>query len=162
MLAELLERGYDHAFVANSDNLGAVLEPRILAWIRAERIPFLMEVTDRTEADRKGGHVARRRADGRLVLRETAQTPEEDLEALQDINRHRYVNTNNLWLDLRALDAALRERDGVLGLPMIRNEKTVDPSDKSTPPANSWRRRWGARFEASRAAPRRACPPPPF
>jgi UTP--glucose-1-phosphate uridylyltransferase len=119
--------------VANSDNLGAVLEPRILAWIRAERIPFLMEVTDRTEADRKGGHVARRRSDGRLVLRETAQTPEEDLEALQDITRHRYVNTNNLWLDLRALGNALRERDGVLGLPMIRNEKTVDPSDKSSP-----------------------------
>ena len=71
--------------MANSDNLGAVLDPRILAWLRAEQIPFLMEVTERTEADRKGGHLARRRADGRLVLRETAQTPEEDLEALQDI-----------------------------------------------------------------------------
>src|SRR5947207_10363050 len=42
MLEQLLERGYEHAFVANSDNLGAVLEPRILAWLRAERIPFLM------------------------------------------------------------------------------------------------------------------------
>jgi UTP--glucose-1-phosphate uridylyltransferase len=133
LLAQLLERGYEHAFMANSDNLGAVLEPRILAWLRAERIPFLMEVTERTEADRKGGHIARRREDGRLVLRETAQTPDEDLAALQDIDRHRYVNTNNLWVDLRALDAAIRERDGVLGLPMIRNEKTVDPSDKSTP-----------------------------
>ena len=59
-----------------------------------------MEVTDRTEADRKGGHLARG-ADGGYVLRETAQTPEEDLGALQDITRHRYVNTNNLWLDLR-------------------------------------------------------------
>jgi UTP--glucose-1-phosphate uridylyltransferase len=133
MLEQLLERGYEHAFMANSDNLGAMLEPRILAWLRAERIPFVMEVTGRTEADRKGGHIARRREDGRLVLRETAQTPDEDLAALQDIDRHRYVNTNNLWVDLRALDSALRERDGVLGLPMIRNEKTVDPSDKSTP-----------------------------
>jgi UTP--glucose-1-phosphate uridylyltransferase len=152
MLAELLERGYEHAFVANSDNLGAVLEPRILAWIRAERIPFLMEVTDRTEADRKGGHVARRRADGRLVLRETAQTPEEDLEALQDINRHRYVNTNNLWLDLRALDDALRERDGVLGLPMIRNEKTVDPSDKSSPAVYQLETAMGAAIEVFEGA----------
>ena len=48
------------------------------------------------------------RSDGRLVLRETAQTPEEDLEALQDITRHRYVNTNNLWVSLRALDEAMR------------------------------------------------------
>jgi UTP--glucose-1-phosphate uridylyltransferase len=152
MLAELLERGYEYAFVANSDNLGAVLEPRILAWLRAERIPFLMEVTDRTEADRKGGHLARRREDGRLVLRETAQTPEEDLEALQDIARHRYVNTNNLWLDLRALDAAMRERDGVLGLPMIRNEKTVDPSDKSSPAVYQLETAMGAAIEVFEGA----------
>ena len=154
MLGRLLELGYEHAFVANSDNLGAMLEPRILAWLRAERIPFLMEVTDRTEADRKGGHLARRRADGRLVLRETAQTPEEDLAALQDIDRHRYVNTNNLWLDLRALDEAIRARDGVLGLPMIRNEKTVDPSDKSSPAVYQLETAMGAAiqvFEGSRA-----------
>jgi UTP--glucose-1-phosphate uridylyltransferase len=91
-----------------------------------------MEVTDRTEADRKGGHIARRR-DGGYVLRETAQTPKEDLDALQDISRHRYVNTNNLWIDLEALQRLMAERDGVLGLPLIVNRKTVDPSDKSTP-----------------------------
>jgi UTP--glucose-1-phosphate uridylyltransferase len=68
-----------------------------------------------------------------LVLRETAQTPEEDLEKLQDIGRHRYVNTNNLWVNLRSLKATLEERDGVLGLPMIVNRKTVDPGDKSSP-----------------------------
>jgi UTP--glucose-1-phosphate uridylyltransferase len=133
MLDELLERGYEHAFMANSDNLGAVLEPRILAWMRRERIPFLMEVTDRTEADRKGGHLARRKQDGRLLLRETAQTPDEDLAALQDLGRHRFANTNNLWLDLRALRDTMASNDGVLGLPLIRNEKTVDPADKSTP-----------------------------
>ncbi|HET6551070.1 MAG TPA: UTP--glucose-1-phosphate uridylyltransferase [Solirubrobacter sp.] len=152
MLERLLDRGYEHAFVANSDNLGAVLEPRILAWLRAERIPFLMEVTDRTEADRKGGHLAKRREDGRLVLRETAQTPDEDLEALQDIGRHRYVNTNNLWVDLRALDQAMRERDGVLGLPMIRNEKTVDPSDKSSPAVYQLETAMGAAIEVFEGA----------
>ena len=131
-LEALLERGYRYAFVSNSDNLGAVLEPRILGWIARERIPFAMEVTRRTEADRKGGHLARRPGGGYL-LRETAQTPDEDLAALQDIGRHRYVNTNNLWVDLRALEDVLRERDGVLGLPLIVNRKTVDPGDKSTP-----------------------------
>src|SRR5262249_11161104 len=148
LLAQLLEQGYEHAFLANSDNLGAALEPRILAWMRAERIPFLMEVTGRTEADRKGGHVARRRSDGRLVLRETAQTPEEDLD------RTRSVNANNRWLDLRALGAAMRERANVLGLPMIRNEKTVDPTDKSTPPVYQLETAMGAAiqvFEGARA-----------
>ena len=132
MLDALLERGYRYAFVSNSDNLGAVLEPRILAWMAREEIPFAMEVTQRMEADRKGGHIARRR-DGGYVLRETAQTPREDLDALQDIGRHRYVNTNNLWVDVQALREVLRSREGILGLPLIVNRKTVDPGDKSTP-----------------------------
>jgi UTP--glucose-1-phosphate uridylyltransferase len=131
MLDELLEAGFRYAFMSNSDNLAAVLEPKVLAWIAREEIPFVMEVTDRTEADRKGGHIARK--DGGYVLRETAQTPDEDLDALQDISRHRYVNTNNLWVDLKALKALLEEREGVLGLPLIVNKKTVDPGDKSTP-----------------------------
>src|SRR3954452_286367 len=132
MLDALLDGGYRWAFMSNSDNLAAVLEPRVLAWIAREEIPFVMEVTDRTEADRKGGHIAKR-PEGGYLLRETAQTPEEDLDALQDISRHRYVNTNNLWADLQALKALLEERNGVLGLPLIVNKKTVDPGDKSTP-----------------------------
>src|SRR5919109_467555 len=134
MLESLLDHGYRYAFVSNSDNLGAVLEPRILGWLAAEEIPFLMEVADRTEADRKGGHLARRRGDGRLVLRESAQTPDQDADAFQDITRHRFFNTNTLWVDLRALAGILAERDNVLGLPMIVNRKTVDPAEASSPP----------------------------
>jgi UTP--glucose-1-phosphate uridylyltransferase len=133
MLATLLERGYRYAFMSNSDNLGAVLDPRILAWIAAEGLPYACEVTDRTEADSKGGHIAVLKETGGLILRETAQTPDEDMDAFTDVERHPYFHVNNLWVDLRALDALLRERDGVLGLPMIVNEKTVDPADSSTP-----------------------------
>jgi UTP--glucose-1-phosphate uridylyltransferase len=132
MLETLLEHGYRYAFVSNSDNTGATLDPLILAWFAREKIPFLMEVTDRTEADRKGGHLARRRGDG-LVLRERAQTPEQDMPAFEDVRRHRYFNTNNLWLDLRALARVLAQSTGVLGLPLIVNRKPVDPSDPSTP-----------------------------
>jgi len=134
MLATLLERGYRCAFMSNSDNLGAQLEPRILAWMAAERLPYVCEVTDRTEADRKGGHIAVLEETGGLILRETAQTPDEDMDAFTDVERHPYFHVNNLWVDLRALDELLRERDGVMGLPMIVNEKTVDPSDSSSPP----------------------------
>jgi UTP--glucose-1-phosphate uridylyltransferase len=134
MLAALLEQGYRYAFVANVDNLGAVLDPRILGWMAREQIPFLMEVADRTAADRKGGHLARRRSDGGLVLREIAQTPDADVDTFQDISRHRYFNTNNLWLDLRALDERLHAGGGVLALPMIVNRKTVDPRDGDSTP----------------------------
>lgn len=133
MLDELLDHGYEYAFVSNVDNLGAVLEPRMLAWFADEGLPFAMEAPDRTEADRKGGHPARLRDGGGLVLREKAQTPDEDVEALQDTARHRYFNANNLWLSLSSLRETLSQRDGVLGLPMIVNRKTVDPGDSSSP-----------------------------
>jgi len=132
MLAAMLAAGYRYAFVANADNLGAVLDPAILCWIAAEQAPFVIEVADRTAADRKGGHLARR-ADGTLVLREIAQTPEADREAFADTERHRFFNTNSIWLDLQALSAALGD-DGVIDLPMIVNRKTVDPSDAGSAP----------------------------
>ncbi len=94
--------------MSNSDNLGAVLEPRILGWFAAEELPFVSEVVDRTEADRKGGHLARRRDDGGLVLRETAQVPDEDQDAFEDIERHRFFNANNIWVNLAAAEADAR------------------------------------------------------
>jgi UTP--glucose-1-phosphate uridylyltransferase len=154
MLEQLLERGYRYAFMSNSDNLGAVLEPRILAWMASERIPYVAEVTPRTEADRKGGHIAVLKETGGLVLRETAQTPDEDMDAFTDVDRHADFHVNNLWVDLRALERLLRERDGVLGLPMIVNEKTVDPSDSSSPAVYQLETAMGAAigvFEGARA-----------
>jgi UTP--glucose-1-phosphate uridylyltransferase len=133
MLDELLERGYRYLFLSNSDNLGAALEPRILDWFAAERLPFLSESTDRTESDRKGGHLARRRSDGGLLLRETAQIVDEDQVAFEDVERHRFFNCNNIWVSLEALREKLASSKGVLGLPMIVNRKTVDPTDSSSP-----------------------------
>ncbi|MGE5601591.1 MAG: UTP--glucose-1-phosphate uridylyltransferase [Nitrososphaerales archaeon] len=133
MLDTLLEHGHEVAFVSNADNLGAVLDPLVLGYFVANELPFLMEVADRTAADRKGGHLAQRLSDGRLVLRESAQCPDADMDAFQDIELHRYFNTNNLWVHLPSLKRLLAEKDGVLGLPMIRNSKTLDPRDPSTP-----------------------------
>ncbi len=154
MLELLLERGFRYAFMSNSDNLGAVLEPRILAWIAAEGLPYVCEVTERTEADKKGGHIAVLKETGGLILRETAQTPDEDMDAFTDVDRHPYFHVNNLWVDLRALERLLRERDGVMGLPMIVNEKTVDPADSSSPPVYQLETAMGAAigvFEGAQA-----------
>ena len=131
-LDRLLAEGVKYAFVSNSDNLGAILDPAILSDFAHSGAPFLMEVTRRTAADRKGGHLALRKADGRLLLREVAQCPDEDSEAFQDIERHRYFNTNSLWLRLDLLKEQLAADSGVLPLPMIRNNKTVDPRDKQS------------------------------
>jgi UTP--glucose-1-phosphate uridylyltransferase len=133
MLEALLGRGYRYAFVSNADNLGAVLDPRILRWFAESGAPFLMEAADRTSSDRKGGHLARRKGDGGLVLREIAQTPEQDVDAFQDTLKHKYFNTNTLWVDLHALRDVLSGA-GVIDLPMIVNRKTVDPADKGSTP----------------------------
>ena len=86
-LGTLLEQGFRYAMVSNADNLGATVDARIASLVAAQRIPFLMEVVVGTVADRKGGHIARRLADGQLVLRETAQTPPEDEESFRDYRR---------------------------------------------------------------------------
>ena len=152
VLAQLLELGYRHVFISNSDNLGAVPAPDVAGWFAQSGAPFAIEAVRRTPSDKKGGHFARRKADGRLVLRETAQTAKEDLEALADLERHRYTSTNNLWIDLEALAGTLDAREGVLGLPMIRNEKTLDPSDASTPKVIQIETAMGAAIEVFEGA----------
>ncbi|RYG17758.1 UTP--glucose-1-phosphate uridylyltransferase [bacterium] len=133
LLALLIEQGYRYVFVSNSDNLGAVPDPRVAGWFAASGAPFAIEAARRTKQDTKGGHFARRKSDGRIILRETAQTLPEDLDDLADLSRHKFTSTNNLWFDLQAMVTELDRRDGVLGLPLIRNEKTVDPADPSSP-----------------------------
>ncbi len=151
-LDRLLKDGVRYAFVSNSDNLGATLDPAILVWFAQSGMPFAMEVTRRTESDRKGGHLAVRLRDGRFLLRESAQCPKEDETQFQNIDRHRYFNTNNLWIDLQALKAALDANDGLIPLPPIMNKKTVDPRDGSSPVVIQLETAMGAAIECFQGA----------
>ncbi|TWD79086.1 UTP--glucose-1-phosphate uridylyltransferase [Kribbella amoyensis] len=132
-LDALRERGFRHAFISNADNLGATPDGRIAAWMAEHDVPFGMEVCRRTRSDRKGGHVAVRKSDGRLILRDSAQVHPDDTGSFQDVSRHRTFNTNNLWIDLDRLADLMSGHDGVLGLPIIVNHKTLDPADPSSP-----------------------------
>jgi UTP--glucose-1-phosphate uridylyltransferase len=130
-LDALLGAGLRYAFVSNSDNLGALPDVRIAAWLAAEQAPFALEAVRGTAADRKGGHLARHQ--GRMVLRETAQVPDGDT-SFSDIERWRWYNTNNLWIDLRALRDLQTTDPAAPGLPLIVNHKTVDPRDPGSAP----------------------------
>jgi UDP-N-acetylglucosamine pyrophosphorylase len=132
LLERLLGRGIRVAFVSNADNLGATVDTRLVAAFLASGDSFWMEVAERTAADRKGGHLARRKGTGRLLLRESAQTPKEDDANFQDIERHRYFNTNNLWIRLDHLRDAMAANAGTLPLPLITNHKTVDPKNSNS------------------------------
>jgi UTP--glucose-1-phosphate uridylyltransferase len=133
-LDRLLDAGLRWCFVSNSDNLGALADVRIASWVADEGVPFAMEAVRGTAADRKGGHLALRRgsgADGQVVLRETAQVPEGDT-SFGEVDRWRYYNTNNLWVDLQALKELQAADPAAPELPLIVNRKTVDPRDKSS------------------------------
>lgn len=147
LLDALIEAGFRYASVANGDNLGAAPDARLAGWFAATGAPYAAEVCPRTINDRKGGHLAIRIADQQLILRDTAQTAPEEMDYFTDEHRHPYFHANNLWLDLLQLRDILTERKGVLGLPLIRNEKTVDPSDPTSPKVIQLESAMGAAIE---------------
>jgi UTP--glucose-1-phosphate uridylyltransferase/phosphoglucomutase len=132
MLDRLIARGFRYAFVSNSDNLGAVMSTDLLAHFAQSGAAFMMEVAERTEADKKGGHLARRKEDGQLILRESVMCPDEDKSLFQDVSLHKYFNTNNLWLDFVQLKEKMNAFDGLVPLPLIKNKKTVNPRDSAS------------------------------
>jgi len=131
-LEKLLQKGIKYMFVSNSDNLGATMDLKLLTYFAQSGAPFMMEVAARTDADKKGGHLATLKESKGLTLRESAQCPPEDEKAFQDTSRYAYFNTNNLWVDLQALKTQFKKNDGALPLPVMKNSKTVDPRDKES------------------------------
>jgi len=125
LLDQLLDQGVCYAFISNADNLGASVEEAIPAYMEKHGIDFLIEVCLRSEVDKKGGHLSENK-EGRLLLREIAQCPADELEEFQNIELYKYFNTNNIWISLKALRQELDKQDGILVLPMIINPKTVD------------------------------------
>ena len=147
VLDALLERGFRYVSMTNGDNLGAAPNATLAGWFAASGAPYAAEVCPRTINDRKGGHLAIRKADGQLILRDTAQTRPDQMEFFTDEFRHPYFHTNNLWIDLTRLKQTLADQDNVLGLPLIRNDKTVDPADPTSTPVVQLETAMGAAIE---------------
>jgi len=147
LLDQLIKDGYEYLFVSNSDNLGATPDAQLAGYFAKTGAPFMMEVCRRTTQDKKGGHLAIRKSDGRTILRELAQTAETDIPAFQNIERYNHFNTNSIWLNLPALHKILKENHGVLGLPLIQNQKTVDPTKPDSPKVIQMESAMGAAIE---------------
>ncbi|MBT8358267.1 MAG: UTP--glucose-1-phosphate uridylyltransferase, partial [Deltaproteobacteria bacterium] len=131
MLETLLDAGITYAFISNSDNLGAGMDESLLGYFAENQFPFMMEVAEKTPADLKGGHLARKK-NGRLILREIAQCPKEEVGAFKDIRRYGYFNTNNIWINLNFLNNLIN-KEKTIRLPMILNPKTLDPRNENSP-----------------------------
>lgn len=151
-LDELLANGYKYMFVSNSDNLGATLDLPILTHFAETDAPFMMECCARTENDKKGGHLAIRDSDKQLILRESAMCADEDEAAFQDITKHKFFNTNSLWIRLDKLKEIVDKNGGFIPLPMIKNNKTVDPKDDSSQKVVQLETAMGAAIECFQGA----------
>lgn len=121
-LDELLSQGKEYVFIANSDNLGAIVDLKILNHLVKNKNEYCMEVTPKTLADVKGGTLIS--YEGRVQLLEIAQVPEEHVGEFKSIEKFKIFNTNNLWVNLKAIKR-LVEADA-LKMEIIPNPKEVD------------------------------------
>jgi len=122
ILEKLISEGKEYLFVSNSDNLGAVVDQNILQYMVDSQSEFIMEVTDKTKADVKGGTLIDYKGSVRLL--EIAQVPSEHVEDFKAVRKFKIFNTNNLWVNLKALKRVI-ENEG-MDLDIIVNPKSTD------------------------------------
>ncbi|KAI0305751.1 UTP--glucose-1-phosphate uridylyltransferase-domain-containing protein [Multifurca ochricompacta] len=122
VLDQLIAEGKEYLFVSNSDNLGAVVDQSILQHMIDSQAEFIMEVTDKTKADIKGGTLVD--YEGSIRLLEVAQVPSEHMEDFKSVRKFKIFNTNNIWINLRALKRVMENES--MDLEIIINPKTTD------------------------------------
>ena len=121
ILQRLIDEGREILFMSNADNLGAVVDPVILNYMDECNIPFLMEMTPKTSADVKGGTLYQQ--DEKLKLLEIARVPDDKVDDFCDHNKFKVFNTNNIWVNLVALNKRLNQAP--LNLTVLVNQKTL-------------------------------------
>lgn len=123
-LDQLLAMGKEYIFISNVDNLGATVDMRILNFmVKVDpKCEFIMEVTDKTRADVKGGTLIE--YEGGLRLLELAQVSKAHVAEFQAINKFRIFNTNNLWIKLSAIKELVG--NDAIHMEVIENKKALD------------------------------------
>lgn len=126
MLDELLNEGKEYLFVSNIDNLAATVDFNILNYVVDNDVDFLMEVTDKTRADIKGGTLID--LDDKLALLEIAQVPSDKKSEFASVRKFKIFNTNSVWINLKKLKKLLKEKR--LALDIIENKKVIEGIDE--------------------------------
>jgi len=122
LLDQFVAQGKKYCFISNIDNLGATVDLNILSLCLSQKREFVMEVTDKTRADVKGGTLIQ--YEGKLRLLEAAQVPKEHTEDFKSVKKFNVFNTNNLWISLPAIQRVVSEN--TLEMEIIVNPKQLD------------------------------------
>lgn len=126
LLDRLLAEGKEYLFVSNVDNLGAVVDTKILQHMIDSGAEYIMELTDKTKADVKGGTIIDYNGEVRLL--EIAQVPPPHVEEFKSIKKFKYFNTNNIWLHLPSVKRVVENNE--LSLELIPNFKSISSGKK--------------------------------
>ncbi|KAJ3218034.1 UTP-glucose-1-phosphate uridylyltransferase [Dinochytrium kinnereticum] len=126
LLDKLLEQGKEYLFISNVDNLGATVDLSLLQHFASSGAEFIMEVTDKTKADIKGGTIID--YGGQVRLLEIAQVPAEHVDDFKSIKKFKIFNTNNLWVNIKAIKRLLD--DSAFNMEIIVNLKATDGGEK--------------------------------
>jgi UTP--glucose-1-phosphate uridylyltransferase len=124
LLDKFIKDGKEYLFLSNIDNLGATVDPTILNYIATDpkQPELVMEVTDKTKADVKGGTLIR--YENRLMLLEIAQVPKDYTDEFKSISKFRIFNTNSVWAKLEAVKRVVEKNE--LEMEVIVNPKHLD------------------------------------
>jgi len=122
LLEEFINEGRDYVFLSNIDNLGATVDLNLVNHIFHKDTEFVMEVTDKTKADVKGGTLIE--YENKLRLLEIAQVPKNHVEDFKSVKKFRIFNTNNLWISLQAIKREVDAKS--INMEVIVNPKTLD------------------------------------
>jgi len=124
LLDQFIEQGKEYMFLSNIDNLGATVDLYILKHLLSDQTKheFVMEVTDKTRADVKGGTLIEYQS--KLRLLEIAQVPKENVDEFKSVSKFRIFNTNNLWVNLPAIKRVVEDR--TLHMEIIVNNKSLE------------------------------------
>ncbi|EFA85941.1 UDP-glucose pyrophosphorylase 2 [Heterostelium album PN500] len=123
LLETLINEGKEYLFISNVDNLGAVVDFNILNMMESTNCEYVMEVTNKTRADVKGGTLIE--YEGKAKLLEIAQVPSSKVEEFKSIKKFKIFNTNNIWVNLKAIDRVLKE-NLLDDMDIIINPKVAD------------------------------------
>lgn len=118
----LLSQGKEYVFVSNVDNLGATVDLKLLKVMEDTKAEYLMELTDKTRADIKGGTLIS--YEEKSTLLEVAQVPKQYIEEFKSVKKFKVFNTNNVWISLKAIKRIMSS-DG-MELDIIANSKEVN------------------------------------
>lgn len=122
LLELFIGEGKEFCFISNMDNVGANIDLDILQMCLTGVQEFVMEVTEKTRADVKGGTLIQ--YEGKLRLLEVAQVPNDKLEDFMSVKKFNVFNTNNLWISLPAIRRVIT--DDILEMEIIVNPVTLN------------------------------------